>query len=1013
VIQDFYKSIFPPQGLYVLAAFNNGLKKPPTQTFHATIDDLLHAAGTADSLGKNVYHGCAAYKTNANRKGENVSTIKALWLDLDVGPGKPYASAKEAATHYEQFRVAVGLPTSHVVASGNGVHEYQPFSLPIEPAKWDRLSRLFAQCLDHFGIKHDTSRTQDKASVLRIPGTSNYKSTTKAVQLKRLGSETNAALIFKALKLYATTNALVIDEVLPTGKPVATNDMVGNQNYTPSVGEIVASHCPIIFEVADSGGNVPYEIWWRAMGIAKHTTEPKEVAAHWTRNRQDTDHSKTDYAGAIAQWNAGPTTCAEFSSHSTLCSTCKFNGKVKTPLHLGAPPVPAIAAPITLTAPVTSVAPAMKNPWTFGAGWILAEMARLLHVGVKNGKLTRNILQEDGTYAQLPFCDRYWQVMRRVRAVDGTWKLEIGYEQYIGKPYKVFLLDSADVSSNEALKRAFSAHELHIYGGKGTMEKAKDMILWQQHLNYSYELETPTYPTLGWETVDGSTTRGPLTGEFILGERVFAPAKQSRPALLAKTVGGDIRKSFRTAGTKEEWVRLINHVYNRPGAEAYQFLIAASFAAPLVTLVPGGGVWHGIPIVVTGDSGAAKTTSCLVAMSIYGTNLLFNASADQGDTLNAMALKLGSLRNLPCVLDEMTGLSAEKLHSALVAIANGKLKDKMRPDGMMVDNPHFWDTFVLINTNDKLHEVLEGLRSQFATKATQLRTFEVDIYASELTSVFRGVHKTMIEKDILEDNYGVVGQEWIQFIANKQQQVRDLLHMTRQSYMIDPNDESAIRFYKDAIVTIKVAAQLAKKRGYINWDVDAMIKWAESKLLKMAKTITVTDWESSISEFVGSMHGRTIVTKHLKSGPGRRSSNAEIPHEPISTMHPPVARKAIEDKRFIFLASHLKEWCHKQRVQPSTMLAEMLHRDYLKHAPGVKLTSVLLNIGSGTTVTRSQSLCYEFNFDKVVYADSEDTVNMTNVVALATAGDEKKPPTTSGVESAEVSGGVLTEVSIH
>ena len=325
--QDFFKSVLPAMGVRVLAIFKSGMKNPPTHQFFETDDELLDAAQTYDGLGKNVYHACAAYHQPTNRKGDNVQAIKSLWLDLDVGDSKPYATQKEAAQHFEDFRTALGLPKSHVVSSGGGIHAYLPFTTAITPEQWDQLADLFRACLDHFGVKHDPSRTEDKASILRIPGTHNYKTDpAKAVTLKRMGVEVPASEIFAKLKTYADANGLLAGTKAAKstkGRPKETNDLIGNRlNFPPSVGERIAERCPIIKEVAETGGDVRYEIWWRAMGVAKHTTDPQAVAARWTRNRQATGHDKFDAQGVMGAWAYGPTTCQEFSKHSDKCHAC-------------------------------------------------------------------------------------------------------------------------------------------------------------------------------------------------------------------------------------------------------------------------------------------------------------------------------------------------------------------------------------------------------------------------------------------------------------------------------------------------------------------------------------------------------------------------------------------------------------------------------------------------------------------------------------------------------------------
>lgn len=320
----FYTSVLPSIGVRTLAVFKNGLKKAPEHFFYDSVEDMLEGAQTWDELGKNVYHACATYEQPTNRKGDNVKAVKSLWVDLDVGDKKPYASKKDAAAHFEQFRVALGLPKSWVVSSGNGVHQYIAFTLPILPTQWDRLAAMFAACMDHYGVKHDTSRTQDKASILRVPGTHNFKATTTDVTLKRDGEEVPASEIWKKLKAYADANGIMVDAAPTKGKPKAkvTNDIIGNKEYPPSHAEKIITKCAVLNEVAETGGDVPYDVWWRAMGVAKHCVDPEIVAANWTRNREATGHEKTDWQGTMNSWTVGPTTCEEFSKHSDKCQAC-------------------------------------------------------------------------------------------------------------------------------------------------------------------------------------------------------------------------------------------------------------------------------------------------------------------------------------------------------------------------------------------------------------------------------------------------------------------------------------------------------------------------------------------------------------------------------------------------------------------------------------------------------------------------------------------------------------------
>lgn len=1005
--QAFYDSVLPPFGNRVLAVFKNGLDKPPVHEFFDTNEDLIEAAATYDGLKKNVYHACSVYTEPTNRKGENVQAIKALWADFDVGEKKPYAKQREPVQEFEDFRAAVNLPKSHVVSSGNGIHMYLPFTKAIPPENWDRLAALFAQCMDHFGLKHDPSRTTDKASILRVPGTSNYKTDpAKAVVLKRLGEEAPAAQLWKSLKAYADANNLIVGETKPKGKPKETNDLIGNKDYPPSHGDLVAEHCAVIKEVADTGGDVPYDVWWPAMGVAAHTTEPQAVAIKWTKNRAATGHDKDDWAGAIDQWqNFGPGTCTKFqeSQHAAAkCESCKFKGKISSPIQLGVSEQPEIN---TDAIGSHKQAPKELKKWGFNEEWIVKARHAATRTGVDDdGRMTRSQKQEDGTYKQVPFCNRYWQVLQRVRSIDGTYQLEIGYIKYNGKPHETFLFDSADVMSGDKLRSAFSARELHIYGGQPAIKKAQDLIMQDQDLLASYQLEAEVHHEMGWVT-HGKAIDGAITGDFVLGNHVFRPGLKAPEPIIMDAAATDIVNSYDSNGTTAEWVNLVDRIYNRPGAEAYQFLILSAFAAPLVKITRGGGEWHGVPIVLSGDSGAAKTTTALVAASIYGKpkGVMFTQSSDQSDTLNAVTAKLGTIRNLPYIMDEMSNRTEDYISSVLYMLANGRSKDRMMVDGKLQASRYRWDTIGWISSNDSLHETLENIRNQNTQDAGKYRSFEVFLNGSDLKTVFHDVTKSDVEEDLLHNQYGCVGREWIQFLVNNRLKIEDIIAKKRRTYCITETDVSSMRFYKDLILMVKAAGELAKYKGWIHFDVDAVVKWAEDKVLNLVVKINHKDWDGRISDFVASLHGRTIVTRNFREGRGRRH-DVENPMEVIPGTTVPVARKALDDKRFFVTASALRDWCRTFKVQPSEMVMQMASRGYLQltadKAGRIQAACAQINIGSGTTISRPRAPCYEFIYSAVTFEADDDKVVEGNVIPLVAPAAVTGSVTDQGEEAA-------------
>lgn len=991
---SFYRSIFPAAGLIVLAVFRGGLKQAPTHFFYEDIDDFLEAASTYDKLKKNVYHACATYATDENRKSDNAAAVKALWIDLDVGPNKPYSTQRDAAAAALTFSDTLELATPWLVSSGNGVHAYWPLFEAVSPDEWHPLAARLAQCLNHAGVKHDTSRTQDIASILRIPTTHNYKTDPpREVKILKAGVEDTAEAIFAKLGKYLEYNNVVWVGPPESKKPIVSNDLIGNISYPPAFAENLEKFCPVIKEVAETGGDVSFDVWRSALGVAKHLEQPEEAAIRWTRNRAATDHDKFDWQKETATWDAGPTTCETFSKHSDKCKACPHWGKIKSPIQLGPNELPE-------PAPVVPPPKPAVQPWTFGARWIMDAMKQHKKYTVLNdGSLVKDDgKDENGKLVVTRISNRYWQVLRRVRAPDSTYMLEIGYSSHNKRGYDTFLLESLAVSSSDLLRKTFSAYEIHFLGTRA-MQHAQDLLNWQQQQLFDYRLDTPTFPTMGW-TTENHSLAGQLTGEFVLGTTIFRPKQPPSEVLMIDQISDELIGAYTQAGTKEDWIRLVNYIYNRPGAQAYQFIILAAFAAPLVKLTPGEGVWHGIPIALCGDSGAAKTTTAKVAMTVYGhpAPVTFNANASkeggQGDTTNALAIKMGTLSNLPFILDEITGVDPEKMSALMYMIPNGKIKDRATRTGdKLVDNKYRWDTLSFITGNEELHEKLGALRNQNAKEATQLRCFQVVLREEDLRAIFTDISRTTIEVDLLSKQYGTVGRDWLQWLVNNRVAVAELLNQTRSNYQISDDDSSAIRFYKDLLVCVDVAARLAKRRGYIQFDIEAMMTWARRQLGTLRDSVLNKDWDGVISNFFASLHGRTIVTGKFPIAVSKRNPVSEVLRATLSTNAEPLARRAVDDRVFVVVASAVADWANEKSLSAKRLIDEMEARGFINYEPGQSRDNLpKVNIGIGTIATRPQSPCFFFDYDKVAdyseYAEELAQRDMTNVVPLPVAQKE-------------------------
>ncbi|MES2498890.1 MAG: hypothetical protein V4570_00015 [Pseudomonadota bacterium] len=131
--------------------------------------------------GNEAYFACAEFITTNNREASNAAGASCLFFDIDCGKNKAlagigYETEIAAVKELEQFCQDTGIPyATHIVFSGSGLHVYWAFDSFVERATWQTYAKKLKALSRARVFLVDHSRTADIASVLRVPGTLNYK----------------------------------------------------------------------------------------------------------------------------------------------------------------------------------------------------------------------------------------------------------------------------------------------------------------------------------------------------------------------------------------------------------------------------------------------------------------------------------------------------------------------------------------------------------------------------------------------------------------------------------------------------------------------------------------------------------------------------------------------------------------------------------------------------------------------------------------------------------------------
>lgn len=956
---SFFKKILPSQGIYVLAAFRG---KVPAHSNHSTLESLAIAAQRINRSGVEVFHACASYSEalqkpsrrdpskmrNATRVATNAFAVRSQWMDIDVGEGKDYATRKEAIGALMRFCTELNLPIPMIVSSGRGLHCYWPYTKDVSAAKAGVISAALAAAAKAKGFKHDTSRTADIASILRPAGTHWRKDGEREVKVIRDAEPVSP-------KEFLTKLIDFVQEPAPTLPSFITSEWSSgiSASYPPSSAHALIQFCPTLREVADKRGDVQEPLWRAMLGLVKHTIEGEELAHEWSMGYPHYDERETQEK--LDLWEMGPTTCEKFSELSDLCNNCSIRAKVKSPIQLGykedlPPPAPKSDPDAEVMA--DGYVPTSVDHVDYHANRMPDQVPFWpKHVAWDGTRMKRAMKDEDGQVEWVAFATKLFYPYLRFRQEDGTWAMKVcALVNAERNQWRTFDVPAKAIAENQAFANALGAYEVFSVGknGKEFMKThAMDVLSGLM----AHNVETVTYNNFGWHD-----------NGFVLGQSKLTP-KGLEPVFLGSRVPPDSNAEFGVRGTPEEWAELINTIYNRPGAEPYQFIICAAFGAPLIKLIASD-MWHGIPLALTGEGGLGKTTTCKVACSMYGDPRHFAISTNQeGSTLNALIQRVALMRNLPIVLDEMTGRTTQEIQGMLYALSNGKPKERSKSDGSLIGADLSWDTVSFITGNMSITNLLAQLDKQRAD-ATQLRCFEIMLPDNFNEKVFRGINaKDMIEDQLLSRQFGAAGLKYLSYVMQKREIITGRLQRMRAKYCPNSQDETRERFYYDLMVTSLMGGVIATQLGLLSFDLEGVRRWAEKhiKTLRASRAASTCSVEDYFHAFLSDLHGRIVVTQKYGDGRLTRGKAAEFVEE--RSIRDPIARHAIEDRRFLVSTRGFMEWCVENNVNPGWFRDELDKRGFIRHVAGEKETRERLF--KGTNLVGSLAKAIEFDYNKL------------------------------------------------
>lgn len=331
-IEDFFGRVWGADEHGNLSGVHFIAEKGQRGMQHHPVTSVIEAIDRANKIttaGKDVWFACAEFEDASSRKGTNARAARGFWLDLDSGAQKAarnegYLTLEDVLLAVKQFCASAGLrKPSIIVSSGHGIHAYWWFGCDIGAVQWLTLARKLKSLARKYGLRADPSRTADIASVLRVPGTRNFKDAGKPepVSLLRLGKASDFEEFVAALEQH---------EADPRSETTQTEKAAGD--FPASSALEIVKHCPTLAYAAEVRGAVSEPYWRGMIGVVKFTKEGEALCHEWSEGDDRYDWAETQ--SKINEWTTPPTMCSTFRDlPDSKCHGCPQ--KCKSPIQLG------------------------------------------------------------------------------------------------------------------------------------------------------------------------------------------------------------------------------------------------------------------------------------------------------------------------------------------------------------------------------------------------------------------------------------------------------------------------------------------------------------------------------------------------------------------------------------------------------------------------------------------------------------------------------------------------------
>ena len=943
---DLLSTVQPSEGWFAVLGINPNDKDDVEQELVATREEVDVVIEKFLAQKRNVYFGVAKFKTDKNRKKDNVLALKSFWLDIDCGEdkakaisektGRPegYIDQATALQELQRFCKLIGLPKPLLVNSGRGIHAYWPLTEPVSREQWEPVAIRLRDLCELHNIYVDR-KVFEVARILRPLETFNFKDDPPSpVELICTAPPVEYQVFRDLLGVKEVAEAPPKRELTELAKSMMGNTVSSFKKIM--IRSANGTGCQQLLSAYEERETLSEPRWFDALSIAKFC-EDRDSAIH----KLSKDHPEYDYHDTEHKVRhiLGPHSCAEFeNSNPGGCEGCPHKGKIKSPISLGKEILEATEEDNEVVVEdedeeETEVHKIPKYPSPFFRG--------------KNGGIYKMPPDQESDPIFVYEHDLY--VVKRMRdPVQGevvVMKLHLPRDGV-----KEFVIANRNVTDKTELRKELSSHGV-VCGTKAFNNLMEFIFAFIRELQFKRKAELMRLQ-FGWADNDS---------KIIIGDREITKdgTFHSPPSSTTHNIATHMQPS----GTLEGWKEVMA-LYGKPGLEPHAFATLCAFGSPLLKFL---GQTGAIVNVIHSDSGTGKTTILKMANSVVGHPTRLSAMWD--DTLNAKFLRLGVMNNLCFTVDEMTNTTPADFSTLAYGMSQGRGKDRVKASSNELRlNLTSWQCISLCSSNASFYEKMSSLKT--SPDGEMMRLIE---YKIEFTNTLdMALAKQMFDHQLME-NYGHAGDIYAKWLIDNLEEAKNTALGIQKKLDKELKLTQRERFWSAVVSANITGGLIAKQCGLIDWDMKALYKWASQMILGLREEVKppVNDVMAVVGDYIN-RHMQNIVVVNDEAD--RRTN---MPFSPILEPKGELLIRYEPDTKKMFLAAKpFKNDCVKFQVNYKDTLQQLQKK-------GIFTGTTNKRLSKGMKVVAPGVHCLVFD------CSNSGFLNMDDLVAPNASGESQ------------------------